>query len=521
MVSVFLTGDLAFQAMVLGRESMSGQHCMLCKLSRKEFDEYKDKDKNGIPWTTDALVEIGTKVGTPEQGGRPISGVKKPPWWPFIKMEHVMVPLLHCLIGIGNNLLDRFCDIVNEYIEKLSPAEIKLMRALTNYDIIIAETIQSRDLFDKSPEGKKMKSLQVWLKKKVGDHARPRPIVPINPEILQKEEELMPLLKVREAMADRINRTRQLYSDTQKNLRTLQSSKAKSATSLETSIFKVLKGIGVEQSSYHGGSLTGKDIKKVMNNSTYLFEEFASILKLGKRDDCEFSNDTIDTLCQHYHTVFLLWDGAFASARKINPTPEDAKIYEQFVEAAVAGHLRLGLTITPKVHLMLKHVRLQMVNIDGGLGNKMEDWVEKQHQMGKRERMQFRTMQNLQNRANARARVLQRNSDPVVVCQTLEVNGASKRKFNGERGKKEGIEASREMKRETKRLKALNDYGSSIKKEEMSLTFLWILSGGATKKPEEEKPKSEGTKPEGSTSRGEGGGAPKRVRVRTHDVMSE
>jgi hypothetical protein len=147
-----------------------------------------------------------------------------------------------------------------------------------------------------------------------------------------------------------------------------------------------------------------------------------------------------------------------------------------------------------------------MVNIDGGLGNKMEDWVEKQHQMGKRERMQFRTMQNLQNRANARARVLQRNSDPVVVCQTLEVNGASKRKFNGERGKKEGIEASREMKRETKRLKALNDYGSSIKKKEMSLTFWWILSGGATKKPEEEKPKSKGTKPEGSTSRGEGGG---------------
>jgi hypothetical protein len=83
--------------------------------------------------------------------------------------------------------------------------------------------------------------------------------------------------------------------------------------------------------------------------------------------------------------VFLLWDGAFASARMINPRPEDAKINGQFVEAAVAGHFQLGLNVTPKVHLMLKHVRLQMVNIDGGLGNKMEDWVEKQHQMGKRE----------------------------------------------------------------------------------------------------------------------------------------
>lgn len=202
-VKVYLTGNHAFQAMVLGRESMPGQHCMLCKLSRKEFDEYKAKDNNGIPWTTNDLVQIGTKVCTPKQGGRPISGVKKPPWWPFIKMEHVMVPLLHCLIGIGNNLLNRFCDIVNEYIEKLSPAEKKLIHALTNYDTIIAETIHLRDEFDKSPEGKKMKSLQVWLKKKGGDPAWPHPIAPIDPEIQQKEEELIPLLKVREEiMAD-------------------------------------------------------------------------------------------------------------------------------------------------------------------------------------------------------------------------------------------------------------------------------------------------------------------------------
>jgi hypothetical protein len=64
--------------------------------------------------------------------------------------------------------------MVDEYIEKLSPVEIKLMHTLTNYDINIDETIQSRDEFDnKSPEGMKMKSLQVWLKKKVGDNASP------------------------------------------------------------------------------------------------------------------------------------------------------------------------------------------------------------------------------------------------------------------------------------------------------------------------------------------------------------
>jgi hypothetical protein len=121
-------------------------------------------------------------------------------------------------------------------------------------------------------------------------------------------------------MVDKLDRTREIISNTQKNLRALQSSKAKFATSLETKMFKVLKKIGVEQSSYHGGSLNGKDIKKVMNNASYLFDKFSSILKIGKRSNCELSDDDIDALCRNFQSVFLLWDGVFSYARKINPT---------------------------------------------------------------------------------------------------------------------------------------------------------------------------------------------------------
>jgi hypothetical protein len=39
--------------------------------------------------------------------------------------------------------------------------------------------------------------------------------------------------------------------------------------------FEVLKEIGVELSAYYGGSLNGKDIKKVMNNATHVFEKVA------------------------------------------------------------------------------------------------------------------------------------------------------------------------------------------------------------------------------------------------------
>jgi hypothetical protein len=60
---------------------------------------------------------------------------------------------------------------------------------------------------------------------------------------------------------------REIISNKQKYFCILQFSASKSADSLETKLFKVLKGIVVELSSYQGRSLNGKDIMKVMNNA--------------------------------------------------------------------------------------------------------------------------------------------------------------------------------------------------------------------------------------------------------------
>ena len=116
-----------------------------------------------------------------------------------------------------------------------------------------------------------------------------------------------------------------------------------------------------------------------------------------------------------------------------------------------------------------------MIEIGGGLGNKMEDWVEKQHQMGKRERTRFCTMRNLQERANARAWVLHRNSDPVVIAQTLKVDSASKHKFKSETRDKEGIESKRERGHHTKRFKALDDWDIIKQENEFALALMGLL----------------------------------------------
>ena len=39
ITEVFVTGDLAFQAMALGKKLMAGHHCMQCKASQLQFSD--------------------------------------------------------------------------------------------------------------------------------------------------------------------------------------------------------------------------------------------------------------------------------------------------------------------------------------------------------------------------------------------------------------------------------------------------------------------------------------------------
>ncbi len=89
IVDIYITGDLAFQAMALGKESMAGHWCMLCTSSRANFLQ-----DDVTLWTMDELVRLGTEVEKRTKG-EPELGVKQKPWWPFIPLSNYMIPILH------------------------------------------------------------------------------------------------------------------------------------------------------------------------------------------------------------------------------------------------------------------------------------------------------------------------------------------------------------------------------------------------------------------------------------------
>ena len=80
---------------------------------------------------------------------------------------------------------------------------------------------------------------------------------------------------------------------------------------------------------------------------------------------------------------------------------------------------------------MVGHVLTQMQTIPGQFGKKMDDWVELQHQSGRRARIRWRNTRDIAIRANGRARAAHRGLNAEVIAQKDAVaqtrRGTSKR----------------------------------------------------------------------------------------------
>lgn len=80
-------------------------------------------------------------------------------------MNHFIVPLLHCLIGVGDNIFSRFRNIVNEQIEYLSPVEVDTRLAGGAMEAKINKIRASLAEWKKSPDGKEFVSQDGKIKR--------------------------------------------------------------------------------------------------------------------------------------------------------------------------------------------------------------------------------------------------------------------------------------------------------------------------------------------------------------------
>ena len=487
-----------------------------------------------------------------DRKAKPIMGMKEKPWWDFIPLRHYVVPLLHCLIGIGNDILTKFRETISEEIEYISPEEMDARGAQAALEVKIVALILDRETYNNSADGKHMKSLKGKIMrckknlKALGDvvdnetnvcsgtyeeislfiaesahdagmsnddaATDATPVIgqprmanhdvtttiggqfpAVTPGLIEQEisriktrmkvfeTEVKVYQKENDKITGRLSKARCYLKTLKKKVVEFKKSRAKFGDGIEAHLFDFLKTkYKIKIQAYHGGSLTGVDIQKVMQDSREIFAEFATILKRNKKLTCTWNDDEIESLCSRYGTLCTLWDGAFSLASICNPNATDIAAYSCFVTAAVCCHVELGLSVTPKVHLMWKHVKPAMKYIPGGLGDKREDFVEHQHQITNLKRKQFSTTRSQDQRAVAMSNRTQIETDPKVNAYLLECISQNAR---GPREGCEHAEETRRKKRWTYRWNALhlwqrNRKGAAVKDARQiieSVVRRWIV----------------------------------------------
>ena len=106
---------------------MSWNLCHLCKMFHAEFSELTQV---GEPLEYTKMEEIAKahQANTNmKPNSKPKQEMKDSPWWTIIPLNHITVPLIHCLIGRGDDPPTKFRYVIYLKIEYVLPTEVDIL----------------------------------------------------------------------------------------------------------------------------------------------------------------------------------------------------------------------------------------------------------------------------------------------------------------------------------------------------------------------------------------------------------
>ena len=87
----------------------------------------------------------------------------------------------------------------------------------------------------------------------------------------------------------------------------------------------------------------------------------------------------IDIIINEHIELFQAQDAVYAHLRLIDPTAMEMEQTRHRISVMQILWCKMGLSITPKAHLIFVHAADDQIKF-GGLGDKIEDSIEKRHQ---------------------------------------------------------------------------------------------------------------------------------------------
>ena len=430
-------GDFKFLFMVLGRDGYSSNHCLYCKLTRAQWkvthEESKSINCNAPPWTIEGLTRnyLGATQPDSVDDNFVLQGQKSIPIWSFIPIRNVLIPVLHIVLGLGNDLVSNFFEWVDERIEIMTEEECNARYMCLLAEIALDNSKREKDdcinrLADKIHD---RKNINEELKDKNIDLAIKENLLSYKSVILEEENELR---LTRDVLQKKVTNLRQTFNATKKVESEIRGMRGKKEKAIRNSILDRLGSLyGITMSSYHGGDMEGPSIRKLMAKGRDVFQNILTFLTttVERSENFKATDDEIRTTCNDFGEILVLLDGAISmvNTKRGKVSDELIRNLADRLQCILCEWNRLNFSITPKLHVLLNHSISQLKETNG-FADMGEDVLERAHQARMKHEKRLLRLRYKAKKMSTQAKT--QDIDHIKKVQEIQQKVTSSRKRN-------------------------------------------------------------------------------------------
>jgi hypothetical protein len=426
---VYVTGDLAFYALMLGKPNSSNNWCIWCQLQKKFFGT-PEMVTDAVKWTLEKLKDAKRLFkNRSAKSQKNHKGVNADALIEIVEPENFIFPALHDQMGLVNKSLSHLLTYGERHVEKLPPEHTATREELLDAEKALSEKTEELLTFDNT----KAVRLAELKRQRAADESK-KEIEELVAEKAELDKELL--------------NARQRKKNAKKKYDEMRKKRGKVEDSLAYQLDENLKKIGAKIEAYHGGDLNGGSSRAVMEKAKEFFEMMKTSLIDAKHDECELTDEQIKEMMHHYMLLYTELGSCFSYIHQILPSDEDLLYLKMSINnARKLWKDVLAISCTPKAHALFdghayeQHERLQ------GIGDKLEDFVEKGHQLGIRDERRTWNIKNWETMQRSQIRHSRRGSSAAILNHINNVHKSRKRKL------KRLEDGGESLKEESKRVK--------------------------------------------------------------------
>jgi hypothetical protein len=426
-VELWMSGDLLFFAIALGREGSASHWCQYCDKSSADWKV--DGHTPGTPWTIANIVEHLEKLKTGQLNKKKAQerrgATECLPLFTAIAVDHFVDPVLHEQIGIVNKVYENFLLEAQAACETYT---IEYIAAETEWNKALCEFEESRDTL------KEFQCMHCPYEEYLKEQLK-QPDRTISEENIRGFQSELDFLELDRKGLKRAKEKCKVARDQKQaalaeEAKNDENSKARGQP-VRARLEEIAKQHGSKRGVTHGGDMQGPGCRNMMRHREEMFASFREYLLGLPGDQKHFPDEEIKEMCDLHERMLGHLDGLFTilRQRRHHVSEQDYDTAAKHVTCILAlARGQLNLSITPKFHCVEDHA-VEHQRLHKGFGDLGEDEGERAHQVeAKNERRVFAVV-SVRSKERAKSQFEEMEKNPQVKQGKENLRKQSKRKL--------------------------------------------------------------------------------------------